>query len=132
MKAEKTPLRYIVQRIMRTILKSETGEKDLQPTFMTVAKGSSLIFPSRQARRSATANVLSCPPAVADCEVRGSSCLAVIIIARSNFAVKRVSCQLPSFFCKKRERQLGVLGGRVFVYSQSFPFLHLDLGKSRK
>ena len=44
MKAEKTPLRYIVQRIMRTILKSETGEKDLQPTFMTVAKGSSLIF----------------------------------------------------------------------------------------
>ena len=50
--AEKTPLRYIVQRIMRTILKSETGEKDLQPTFMTVAKGSSLIFPSRQARRS--------------------------------------------------------------------------------
>ena len=30
MKAEKTPLRYIVQRIMRTILKSETGEKDLQ------------------------------------------------------------------------------------------------------
>ena len=45
MKAEKTPLRYIVQRIMRTILKSETGEKDLQPTFMTVAKGSSLIFP---------------------------------------------------------------------------------------
>lgn len=59
MKAEKTPLRYIVQRIMRTILKSETGEKDLQPTFMTVAKGSSLIFHSRQARRSATANVLS-------------------------------------------------------------------------
>ena len=48
MKAEKTPLRYIVQRIMRTILKSETGEKDLQPTFMTVAKGSSLIFCSRQ------------------------------------------------------------------------------------
>ena len=48
MKAEKTPLRYIVQRIMRTILKSETGEKELQPTFMTVAKGSSLIFPSRQ------------------------------------------------------------------------------------
>lgn len=30
MKAEKTPLRYIVQRIMRTIFKSETGEKDLQ------------------------------------------------------------------------------------------------------
>ena len=52
MKAEKTPLRYIVQRIMRTILKSETGEKDLQPTFMTVAKGSSLIFRSRHARRS--------------------------------------------------------------------------------
>lgn len=44
MKAEKTPLRYIVQRIMRTILKSEIGKKDLQPTFMTVAKGSSLIF----------------------------------------------------------------------------------------
>ena len=44
--AEKTPLRYIVQRIMRTIFKSETGEKDLQPTFMTVAKGSSLIFRS--------------------------------------------------------------------------------------
>lgn len=44
MKAEKTPLRYIVQRIMRTILKSETGENDLRPTFMTVAKGSSLIF----------------------------------------------------------------------------------------
>ena len=54
MKAEKTPLRYIVQRIMRTIFifKSATGEKDLQPTFMTVAKGSSLIFHSRQARRS--------------------------------------------------------------------------------
>ena len=39
--------------------------------------------------------------AVADCEVRGSSCLTVIIIARSKCAVKRVSFQLPSFFAKK-------------------------------
>ena len=51
MKAEKTPLRYIVQRIMRTIFKSETGEKDLQPTFMTVAKGSSLIFKSETGKK---------------------------------------------------------------------------------
>ena len=51
MKAEKTPLRYIVQRTMRTIFKSETGEKDLQPTFMTVAKGSSLIFKSETGKK---------------------------------------------------------------------------------
>lgn len=108
MKAEKTPLRYIVQRIMRTI------------------------FTQARQEGVATAGGYDNTFAVADCEVRGSSCLTVIIIARSKCAVKRVSCRLPSFFFKKRERQLGVLGGRVFVYSQSFAFLHLDLGKSRK
>lgn len=45
MKAEKTPLRYIVQRIMRTIFIQDRQEG------------------------VATANVLSQPPAVADCEV---------------------------------------------------------------
>lgn len=60
MKAEKTPLRYIVQRIMRTIFKSETGEKELRPTFMSVTKGSSLIFLIRGRQEGvATANVLS-------------------------------------------------------------------------
>jgi hypothetical protein len=72
-------LRYIVQRIMRTIFTQDRQEG------------------------VATANVLSCPPAVADCEVRGSSCLTVIIIARSKCAVKRVSRRLPSFFaCNPR------------------------------
>ena len=54
-----------------------------------------------------------------------------------NYSTFKMRCQesiVPTtiVFCKKRERQLGVLGGRVFVYAQSFTFLHLDLGKSRK
>lgn len=108
MKAEKTPLRYIVQRIMRTI------------------------FTQARQEGVATAGGYDNTFAVADCEVRGSSCLTVIIIARSKCTVKRVSFQLPSFFCKKRERQLGVLGSRVFVYSQPLTLLHFDFGKSRK
>ena len=107
MKAEKTPLRYIVQRIMRTIFNQDRQEG------VATAGGYDNTF------------------AVADCEVRGSSCLTVIIIARSNCAVKRYRTNYHHFL-QKRERQLGVLGGRVFVYSQSFTFLHLDLGKSRK
>ena len=108
MKAEKTPLRYIVQRIMRTIFTQDRQEG------VATAGGYDNTF------------------AVADCEVRGSSCLTVVIIARSKCAVKRYRTNYHRFFCKKRERQLGVLGGRVFVYSQLFTFLHLDLGKSRK
>ena len=52
----------------------------------------------------------------------------------STFKMRRQEGIVPTtlFFAKKRERQLGVLGGRVFVYSQSFTFLHFDLGKSRK
>ena len=54
-----------------------------------------------------------------------------------NYSTFKIRCQesiVPTtiVFLQKRERQLGVLGGRVFVYSQSFSFLHLDLGKSRK
>ena len=78
MKAEKTPLRYIVQRIMRTIFNQDRQEG------VATAGGYDNTF------------------AVADCEVRGSSCLTIVIIARSKCAVKRVSCQLPSFFAKKR------------------------------
>lgn len=52
----------------------------------------------------------------------------------STFKMRRQESIVPTtlVFFQKRERQLGVLGGRVFVYSQSFAFLHLDLGKSRK
>lgn len=100
-------MRYIVQRIMRTI------------------------FTQARQEGVATAGGYDNTFAVADCEVRGSSCLTVIIIARSKCTVKRYRTNYHRFF-QKRERQLGVLGGRVFVYSQSFAFLHLDLGKSRK
>lgn len=73
MKAEKTPLRYIVQRIMRTIFTQDRQEG------VATAGGYDNTF------------------AVADCEVRGSSCLTVIIIARSKCAVKRYRADYPRF-----------------------------------
>ena len=78
MKAEKTPLRYIVQRIMRTIFNQDRQEG------VATAGGYDNTF------------------AVADCEVRGSSCLTVVIIARSNCAVKRYRTNYHRFLQKKR------------------------------
>lgn len=58
MKAEKTPLRYIVQRIMRTIF-TQARQEEVATDIYDGRKRQQPYFQSRQARRSATANVLS-------------------------------------------------------------------------